>query len=192
MSSPVGEGFDMKLSMSLGSYPAARPLNADQILEYHAARILLLLHLCGQKGKIKGLTKLAKLDFFVRYPSFFNQAATELNSHENKSYAMNDTAMIRHHYGPWDPRYYQVLAYLESRELITVDKEKKAFIFSLTDIGVEMAMHLASHASFNELVEHMRKVKSVFGSKSGDSLKKLVYSVFDEEVAKLSKGEIIR
>jgi hypothetical protein len=95
---------------------------------------------------------------------------------------MNDSAMVRHHYGPWDPRYYQVLAYLEGRELITVEKEKKTFIFGLTDAGAQLARELASAPAYSDLVLHMRKVRGLFGGKSGDWLKKLVYRVFDNGV----------
>jgi DNA-binding PadR family transcriptional regulator len=185
----------MRLSASLGSYPAARPLNADQILEYHAARLMLLFHLCGTRGEIHGLTKLAKLDFFVRYPDFFERAAVEVegpNHATGYSSAVNDSTMVRHHYGPWDPRYYQVLAYLEGRELIVVGKNKNTFVFALTDTGRNLAKRLVSEASFNDLAVQMRKVKSLFGAKSGDWLKKLIYRVFDDEIAKLAKGHVIR
>ncbi len=36
--------------------------------------------------------------------------------------------MIRHHYGPWDKRYYHILAYLESKQLIQIVKHKNSFI----------------------------------------------------------------
>jgi hypothetical protein len=182
----------VKLASELARYPAGRALNADQVVEYHAARLLLLLLLCGTKNGIHGLTKLAKLDFFVRYPTFFDRASSELDESVRAGTDMNDSAMIRHHYGPWDPRYYQVLAYLEGRELITVEKEKKAFIFALTETGTQLARQLASAVAFTDMVRHMKAVRAVFGGKSGDWLKKLVYRVFDEEVAQLSRGQIIR
>jgi hypothetical protein len=182
----------MKLAAELAGYPASRPLNAEQVVEYHAARLLLLLLLSGTKGQIQGLTKLAKLDFFVRYPTFFERASAELDTPAVAGTQVNDSAMVRHHYGPWDPRYYQVLAYLEGRELITVEKEKKTFVFALTDAGTRLATELAASPPFSELVLHMKSVGGVFGGRSGDWLKKLVYRVFDEEVAKLSRGQVIR
>ena len=64
----------MKSLSRLGTRPASLPLAADDILEFHAARLLLLIHVCGTAGRIDGLTKMAKLDFFTRYPDFFDAA----------------------------------------------------------------------------------------------------------------------
>jgi len=59
-----------KGSRSNISQPISLPLAADDILEFHAARLLLLLEICGTAGRIDGLTKMAKLDFFKRYLDF--------------------------------------------------------------------------------------------------------------------------
>jgi hypothetical protein len=61
----------MKSLHHLGNQSLGLPLSADSVVEFHAARLLLLLNLCGTAGRIDGLTKLAKLDFFVRYPDFY-------------------------------------------------------------------------------------------------------------------------
>lgn len=185
----------MKLSQMLGSYPASRPLNADQIIEFHAARLLLLILLCGRNQQISGLTKLAKLDFFVRYPAFFNRVLSKNDSRlevDIEGLGSNESAMIRHHYGPWDPRYYQVLAYLEGRDLIVVNKEEKAFIFSLTSQGSSIAKRFAEDGAFEQITTHMKRVGGEFGKKTGHWLKNLIYRVFAEEVAELEKGEVIR
>src|ERR1035441_3744832 len=58
----------------LGSSPMSLPLSADDIVEFHAARLLLLVDICGTGGRIDGLTKMAKMDFFARYPQFFEVA----------------------------------------------------------------------------------------------------------------------
>lgn len=185
----------MTSTSSLGVYPAGRPLVADQVIEFHAARILLLLHICGKRNRIEGLTKLAKLDFFVRYPDFFRRAKEHLEASAAREQVQTsgqvESEMVRHHYGPWDARYYQILGYLESRELIKVEQLDKAFVFSLTDRGAELASRLDDEPSYQELGGHMRQVKKLFGNKSGDQLKKLVYSLFDAEIAKLPLGEVI-
>ena len=188
----------MTATTSLDHYPAGIPLTADQITEFHAARLLLLLYLCGTKDrgsgryKIDGLKKLAKLDFFVRYPDFFRRATEHLEKQAEPTpvYAV-ESAMVRHHYGPWDARYYQLLPYLEGRELIEVERDNK-FVFSLTDVGLTIAKRLAGDTAYHELGTHMKTVKKLLGSKSGEVLMKLVYELFDEEVAKLPLGQVIQ
>ncbi len=70
----------MKSLKNINDLPAGVPLAADDLLEFHAARLLLLFKVCGVAGRIDGLTKMAKLDFFVRYPQFFNEACKAARS----------------------------------------------------------------------------------------------------------------
>lgn len=187
----------MKSLIRLGACPVSLPLAADDIVEFHAARLLLLLNICGISGRIDGLTKMAKLDFFTRYPDFFDAArlgsspASSNASGETFTYETIESAMVRHHYGPWDKRYYHVLAYLEARQLITVTKAGKTYRIALTVLGQERAKLLGGTASFAPLVERMREVKAVFGAKTGSFLKKLIYRLFDAEVGKRPLGEVI-
>jgi DNA-binding PadR family transcriptional regulator len=183
----------MKSINNLGAYPTSLSMVADDILEFHAARLLLLIKICGEKGSLKGLTKLAKLDFFIRYPQFFKRAAKYIGEDLgqcNTNFEAEST-MVRYHYGPWDQRYYHVLAYLEAKGLIEATKEGSAIILNLTDIGNESSIKLERSTSFAPIVDQMRQVKKALGNKKGTELKNLVYEVFDEEVSKLSMGEVI-
>ncbi|MFO0802643.1 MAG: hypothetical protein U0791_05915 [Gemmataceae bacterium] len=189
----------MTPTTALDRYPAGLPLTADQITEFHAARLLLLVYLCGTKDRasgrfrIVGLTKLAKLDFFVRYPDFFRRAsAHQAKQAEPTAVAAVESAMVRHHYGPWDARYYQLLAYLEGRELLLVERDDPTFLFSLTDAGLGLAKKLADDPAYQDLGTHMKAVKKLLGSRSGEVIKKLVYELFDQEVAKLPLGQVIQ
>jgi len=183
----------------IGVRPVSLPLLADEIVEFHAARLLLLLNVCGISGHIDGLTKMAKLDFFVRYPDFFEVARAAVGPLEvanapdlPRSDEAIESAMVRHHYGPWDKRYYHVLAHLEAKQLIAVTKEGRSYRIVLTELGRERARTIAARPSFAPLVERMREVKRAFGSKSGNFLKDLIYRLFDAEVAQRSLGEVIR
>lgn len=187
----------MKSLARLGGHSVSLPLAADDIVEFHAARLLLLLSICGTSGRIDGLTKMAKLDFFARYPDFFEAARTASEARkddtasEAEARSAVESAMVRHHYGPWDKRYYHVLAGLEGKELIAVTKEANAYRIALTPRGAERAKALAAKASFAPLVVRMRQVKRTFGGKSGSSLKNLIYELFDQEVGKRPMGEVI-
>jgi len=175
----------------LGTRPVSLPLAADDVLEFHAARLLLLLSTCGVSGHIDGLTKLAKLDFFARYPDFFEVARGQAEGRTGPARTI-ESAMVRHHYGPWDKRYYHVLAHLEAKSLIQVGKEKNAYRISLTDLGRERAKRLAAQPSFDSLVARMKEIKKTFGARSGSSLKDMIYSIFDREVGQRPLGEIIK
>ena len=187
----------MKSLQHLWRLPSAIPVTADEILEFHAARLLLLILLCGKKQsktsqpRIDGLTKMAKLDFFVRYPEFFERIAAHIKKLE-VSRPNIESSMVRHHYGPWDKRYYHVLAYLESKELISVEKSKNTYLLHLTAQGTAIAEELKQRSPFQPLVEQMQAVKKLLGNKTGSSLKELIYKVFREEVADKRLGEVIR
>jgi DNA-binding PadR family transcriptional regulator len=184
----------------LAQYPAGSTLVSEDIIEFHASRILLILRICGQKDqirkiyKISGLTKLAKLDFFVRYPEFFrrylrkqNIQTIDLLNHVGGI----ESRMIRFHYGPWDQRYYQLLPFLEARDLITVEKDKGTFTFFLTEKGEQMADDLKSTDEFESLSNNIKNVNLVLGKMVGSKLKNLVYEMFETEVTNKSMGTII-
>lgn len=189
----------MRSIHNLQNIPAGTMISSDDIIELHAARLLLLILLCGKQEarskqfKIDGLTKLAKLDFFVRYPAFFERVAQELEAVIPTINKTVESKMVRYHYGPWDDRYYQVLPYLEARALIEVKKHsgKKQYKFYLTDEGQRIANELAESPEYQTLRENMEAVKQVLGDKSGNELKGLVYKVFEEEVAERKLGELI-
>lgn len=164
---------------------------ADSVVEFHAARLLLLFHICGIAGKITSLTKMAKLDFFVRYPDFFERACRSIGVDIPSQTNYIESSMVRYHYGPWDQRYYHVLAYLESRGLLQVTKKGKSFNLVLTKLGKQTAKNLENESSFKALIAQMYQVKQVFGGKTGSFLKDLVYEVFDDEVGQLSLREVI-
>jgi hypothetical protein len=180
----------MKSLKNLASRPAAAPLAADDVLEFHAGRLLLLLSVCGgSTGAIAGLTKMAKLDFFVRYPAFFR--AVDSRGKRPVASEVVETAMVRHHYGPWDKRYYHLLSYLEARQLISVRPSGQSYRIALTQLGKATARKLLHSEAFQDLLKHMREVNHKFGRKTGNELKNLIYETFSEEVADQQLGQII-
>jgi hypothetical protein len=187
----------MKSLANLLSQPVGQPIIADDVLELHAARLLLLILNCGTKTKatglsrVDGLTKLAKLDFLVRYPEFFEKLSAHLGHPIAAPAHEVESSMVRFHYGPWDERYYHILAYLESRNLLAVEKDGSTFRFALTSDGTKVADDLAKLDSFSALTEHMRNVKKLIGNMGGTKLKDTIYDVFGEEVVNRKLGESI-
>ncbi|MEX0806588.1 MAG: hypothetical protein WD688_25215 [Candidatus Binatia bacterium] len=181
----------MKRLRELADAPVSRPVVAEDVMELHAARLLLLFRHCGTKGaRIDSLTKMAKLDFFVRYPAFFAVAAAAEGKAGNPE-ATDESRMVRYRYGPWDERYYQLLSYLEAHGLLVVSRKGASFQLELTDEGVRVAEEFTENSSFERLIGHMKQVKKVLGGKSGTRLKNLVYELFHREVGERSLGEVI-
>lgn len=181
----------MKSIRSLQTQNTSIPILADDMTEFHAARLLLLVRVCGANDRLRGLTKMAKLDFFVRYPQFFEVVCRVLYKDVGHFTGTMESSMIRYHYGPWDQRYYDVLAYLRARNLVKVTKEGSTLDLILTPMGKETASILSEDDVFAELVERMRLVKKALGAKSGSQLKQLIYGVFSNEVLQLRLGEVI-
>jgi len=84
-------------------------------LAYHQARVLLLVTAVaaaqGHSGKVDGLTKLAKLDFLLRYPALAPSVLDRLDPADARLHLADDdradpanaeAPMIRYKYGPWD------------------------------------------------------------------------------------------
>jgi hypothetical protein len=84
-------------------------------LAYHQARVLLLVDTVagtqGHSGKMDGLTKLAKLDFLLRYPALAPavldgldpaDARLHLSEEDKAEPAEVEAPMTRYKYGPWD------------------------------------------------------------------------------------------
>jgi hypothetical protein len=187
----------MKSIANLGHQPAGDTLLADDILEFHAARLLLLVSICGTKKKttglmrLDGLTKLAKLDFLVRYPEFYEKLAKHLKKDPTTSIRTIESSMVRFHYGPWDDRYYHILAYLEGKRLLEVTKDKSTYQFGLSELGTVIAETFAASVAYADLVQHIHLVRDLVGKMTGTPLKTLIYEVFGKEVVDRKLGEPI-
>jgi hypothetical protein len=188
----------MKSIKQLGKTPAGISVLSDDLIEFHASRIILLIFICGVKArkdklyKIEGLTKLAKLDFFLRYPDFFRIAAKHLQKEVSQSFSNRvESKMVRFHYGPWDERYYQILPFLEARGLLQVIKDKATYNFCLTSLGIEVAEKLVAQVQFSSITNDLREIKSVLSGMNGTALKNLVYKLFEHEVVDKKLKETI-
>ena len=181
----------MKRFTQLGETPVSSPLPAETVFELHAARLILLLKHCGVRSRIDGLTKVAKLDFFVRYPEFFRKAALALGETVDTAGSGTESSMVRYRYGPWDNRYYHLLAYLESTDLVSIERVSRSYRIALTPTGEELASTIGEDSSYAALIQHMKAVKRAMGSKGGTKLKKLIYQQFESEVGQRPLGGVI-
>jgi hypothetical protein len=175
--------------------------------DLHLARLLILLGTFvgkNQTGSVEGLTKLAKLDFLLRYPTYLERAlearkkviAAEnikpkeeaaVQEHERHSV---ESAMVRFKFGPWDHRYRRFLNLLIARGLATVTTEGRTYHISLTVAGIAKAQELMNLVDNKELSNRTRVIKRHFNI-GGTSLKDFIYETFPEIVS-LRLGEEIR
>lgn len=159
------------------------------------ARLLLLIdEFTTPKRSLEGRTKLAKLDFFLRYPVYFERALKirapeiEMLLHTNESKNI-ENRMIRYRYGPWDPAYYAILGRLIGKGLAKPVSIKKGIGYRTTEKGAELARRISKDENW-ALVAHRVKLLRRHLNLAGTTLKNFIYKHFPE-VTNASWGEKI-
>lgn len=173
----------------------------------HMARLLVLLGVFAgkdNKNSVEGLTKLAKLDFLLRYPVYLERAlaarkkakadekikpVAEAAVQEHERHSV-ESAMVRFKYGPWDFRYRRFLNLLIGLGLADFEIRGRTYHIKLTEQGVNKAHELAQRAENDDLARRSRVLKKHFDL-AGSTLKDFVYETFPEIVS-LRLGEEIR
>ncbi|MFF3869574.1 hypothetical protein [Micromonospora sp. NPDC001898] len=153
-------------------------------LDYHAARILLLVSAFGRSRRngVDGLTKLAKLDFLLRYPAMLERLSlTETNEFPPAHLRASDderlaveSRMIRYKYGPWDDRYYPILGILLGTGLVKSSGGKGRLRMSVTGDGKRVASQLAALSTWRLTAERCEFIAANFDT-TGNRLKDLIY-----------------
>lgn len=161
-------------------------LEADDSL--HEARILVLLGAfaaAGPENDLEGLTKLAKLDFLLRYPVALERALKArgksgagalVEPHERDSV---ESKMVRYRFGPWDHRYRRWLGILFAKGLVVVGTKGRTVTIKLTEKGVTMAKVLAESEHFAVVAKRARSLKTNFDI-GASALMRFVYETFPE------------
>ena len=172
-------------------------LEAD--IDLHLGRLLVLMGaFAGRKGEgeIRGLTKLAKLDFLLRYPLFLERALTARAVTKPANIGMQDyerlsveSRMVRFKYGPWDFRYRRLINILVARGLVHVDMASRTVSLSLTSKGMEAAQRLSSTREYADIRRRARLLRQHFDIQ-GTKLMRFVYQTFPE-ITTLRFGEEI-
>lgn len=164
-------------------------LDLDNNYDLHLARLMILISsLSGKKHvEIKGITKLVKLDFLLRYPTVLERAIQKLGPEEEEELSIRDhernsveSKMVRFRYGPWDYRYYQYLAILESQGLINVKINNKTIEIAITDEGSDVANNLRNVQELGDFVTRSEIINSKFGKQGATKLKDMMYELVPE------------
>jgi hypothetical protein len=149
------------------------------------ARILLLIDGFTTPTKsLEGRTKLAKLDFLLRYPSFMQRALTVRKPDQSMEVSPEEKLniegrMIRYRYGPWDPSYYAILGRLIGKGLVEVVPNNRGLSYRTTELGKNLAKSLAKADAWSETSTRIKLLKKHFNL-SGNELKKFIYQHFPE------------
>lgn len=162
-------------------------------LAYHQARVLMLVTAVagadGHAKKLDGLTKLAKLDFLVRYPSLTPTVLDNVKRHDAKLHLDQDAAltatdveapMMRYKYGPWDDRYYPIIGALIGRGLLKYVRGRKGSVaLSPTASGKKMAAQLADSKEWSKIADRCAVIAEASSGMTGNALKNRIYERLD-------------
>lgn len=154
--------------------------------DIHIARLLLLINeITRRSGSLAGLTKLAKLDFLLRYPAFL-EVLNESRNIVDLTWSpptqveldVIDAPMIRYRYGPWDHMYYSFIGGLVGRGIVDyVRPEFGRLALRSTKSGTEIAVKLAELDEWKSTVVRAEFLGHHYNL-SGTELKGLIYSSF--------------
>lgn len=150
-------------------------------------RLLLLVDaFSNQQGGLQGRTKLAKLDFLLRYPAFLKRAlevrGVSIGSDASEPFLEPnpiEQRMVRYRFGPWDPRYFSVLGALIGRGLVEVIPYSRGLGYRTTPKGTELAARMRAEPAWQSVDASTRLLRRHFNM-TGTSLKTFVYNTFPE------------
>ena len=154
----------------------------------HMARLLMLLdaHSGRSNRPVEGITKLAKLDFLLRYPNCLERALVAKKKPTAPACIQDferttiEAKMVRFRYGPWDHRYRRWIALLVAKGLLHAGVEGRTVKLWLTDTGHSTAQALGASPDLEDLAGRAALVAKTFGAMSGTALKDFVYATFPE------------
>lgn len=164
--------------------------------DLHLTRLLLLLRSADRKKRsevgrtraVEGITKLAKLDFFLRYPTYLERALVALGDDaqqigvEERERLSIEAKMVRFRYGPWDARYRRWLGLLVARGLARVGVDGNTVVIGMTSAGRQLGDTLAGDTAFRTIAVRADAVISSCGHMSSTRIKDFVYDTFPEIV----------
>jgi len=163
----------------------------DHSPELHVARLLILIDAFAegdQSGAIEGLTKLAKLDFLLRYPIMLERALeakgkstrnVQLKNHERYSV---ESEMVRYRFGPWDHRYREFLNILLAKGLVSISIDGRTVVIAATEEGRDCAKQLASDQLFEQYSRRSKLLKRHFDM-TATNLMRFIYETFPEIIS---------
>jgi hypothetical protein len=168
---------------------AEGPAPRQQSLDVHLARLVLLFDAFTKRGsKIDGLTKLAKLDFLLRYPVMLGrvladegrQWITGAEPTDDEERAV-EARMTRYKYGPWDDRYYALVGSLVGLGLCEETAGRGRISLRATALGSAVTAQLSELPEWHATSIRCEQLAQDL-DRSGNQLKELIYRRLPEAV----------
>ncbi|MEU8023676.1 hypothetical protein AB0B88_15820 [Micromonospora haikouensis] len=171
------------------AFEAAELALLREDLAYHQARVLLLVTATaaesGHNRKLDGLTKLAKLDFLLRYPALAAQVLDTLDGDDPRLHLSDDekreptaveAPMTRYKYGPWDDRYYAIIGALVGRGLLRYTRGRQGSVALVPTVaGRTLVDQMARTHEWAEIAERSQAIAQASTGLTGNALKDLIY-----------------
>lgn len=168
----------------------------ENLDDFHLGRLLILLGSADarktnsqtKRKAVEGITKLAKLDFLLRYPTCLERALAKLGLDSRQANVQPrertsiEAKMIRFRYGPWDARYRRWLGLLSARGLVVLGLNGNTVQIGLTDAGRDVSSGLRNNPLFADVAERSDLVVRAVGSMSAVRIKEFVYDAIPEIV----------
>lgn len=166
--------------------------------ELHLSRILLLLNASSKRGKktVSGITKLAKLDFLLRYPNCLERALEHLSEDTSVANFQDferttiESRMVRFRYGPWDKRYRRWIGILVAKEIAITYVRGRTIHVGITEKGKQLAQQLSNLNEFKNIDLRSEIIIKSVGNFSATKIMNFIYEVFPE-LSNMKWGEKI-
>jgi hypothetical protein len=162
--------------------------NSENSDELHLSRILFLLNASSKKGTktVAGITKLAKIDFLLRYPNCLERALEYLSKDTQAANIQEferttiESRMVRFRYGPWDERYRRWIGLLIAKGLANTFVRGRTIHVEITDKGKQVVYELANVSEFGILNLRSEIIIKAVGGFSATKIMNFIYDVFPE------------
>ncbi|MDE0036446.1 MAG: hypothetical protein OXU77_02670 [Gammaproteobacteria bacterium] len=148
------------------------------------ARLLLLIEAFSRRRRVmEGRTKLAKLDFFLRYPTYCERALRirrpDLELPRGTAEPDVESRMVRYRFGPWDPAYFALLGRLVGKGLVRPVPYARGIGYRATESGRSMAARLKGEPAWVDMSGRIELLRRHFDL-SGTTLKRFIYDNLPE------------